>query len=89
MLNNVDALGTPVRIGNAMLPRCGSGIHLHSLSDSSDAGAPHDTRRDFVGTGSLALGLAMIPRFGHAVDSFQGSLTPIPSADKKALADVA
>jgi len=47
-------------------------------------------RRRFVGTnGSLALGLGLFPRLGHTVESFEGALTPIPSADKKALADVA
>ncbi len=46
------------------------------------------TRRDFVGTSSLALGLAMAPRLAHAA-GVHGALTPIPRADKKALADVA
>ncbi len=47
------------------------------------------TRRDFVGASSLAFGLTRFPTLGHAVGSFEGALTPIPSADKKALADVA
>ncbi len=47
------------------------------------------TRRNFVGASSLALGLTMVPRFGHASGLFEGALTPIPSADKKVLADIA
>ena len=48
-------------------------------------------RRDFVQLTGTALGAVSVPIWGggRRIADFSGSLTPIPSADKKALADVA
>ncbi|MEO7353735.1 MAG: TldD/PmbA family protein [Gemmatimonadales bacterium] len=47
------------------------------------------TRRDFISTTSAAAGMALLSRNGRPVTSFAGLITPLPTADKKALADVA
>ncbi len=46
-------------------------------------------RRDFLQLTGLAAGALAFPRGRHALGEFPGSLTPIPTADKKALADTA
>ena len=46
-------------------------------------------RRDFVQLTGTALGALSLPPWSRRVADFSGSLTPIPAADKKALADVA
>ncbi len=46
-------------------------------------------RRDFVQLTGTALGALSVPHWGRQVRDFSGALTPIPTADKKALADVA
>jgi TldD protein len=46
-------------------------------------------RRDFIHLSGTALGALALPVYGRPVRDFSGSLTPIPSADKKALADAA
>ena len=46
-------------------------------------------RRDFIHFTGTALGALAIPVYGRPVRDFSGALTPIPSADKKALADAA
>ncbi len=45
-------------------------------------------RRDFLQLTGLAAGVALAPRVGQATP-WSGALTPIPSADKKRLADIA
>ncbi|MCH8962343.1 MAG: twin-arginine translocation signal domain-containing protein, partial [Bacteroidetes bacterium] len=45
-------------------------------------------RRDFIKLSGLATGALVIPVWGQTRPVL-GALTPIPSADKKALADVA
>src|SRR5690349_13183031 len=47
------------------------------------------SRRDFISTTSAAAGFALLARNGSPVASFSGLITPLPTADKKALADVA
>jgi len=46
-------------------------------------------RRDFINLGGATVGALWVPVWGRRVDGFWGSLTPVPVADKKALADVA
>ena len=46
-------------------------------------------RRDFINLTGTALGALSIPVWGRRVGDFSEALTPIPAADKKALADIA
>ncbi len=46
-------------------------------------------RRDFVQLSGLLAGALALPRRGRRVLDFSGSLTPIPTGDRKALADAA
>jgi TldD protein len=46
-------------------------------------------RRDFLHLSGLTAGALIVPSWGRPVADFSGSLTPIPTADKKALADAA
>lgn len=44
-------------------------------------------RRDFLQVSGMAAGALIIPHWGRPLADFSGALTPIPSADKKRLAD--
>lgn len=46
-------------------------------------------RRDFLQLGGLAAGALLIPRWDPYARPWSGSLTPIPTADKKQLANIA
>ena len=45
-------------------------------------------RRDFVRLAGMGAGAVAVPIWGRQVPDFGGALTPIPTADKKVLADI-
>ena len=46
-------------------------------------------RRDFMRLAGMGAGAAVVPIWGQQVPDFGGAITPIPTADKKVLADIA